>query len=1289
MKRSSLILFFFIFITFCFYSPAWAGSGSTTETFSTTNFKDLTNTDAAWNTGSGLLMLPKKFTGLSGTLESYDILSGGDTGTSTNPTLRMDPQGYPCIVWQDYKYISTWDNHGDIHFTRWNGTTWTKADKATSGFDTFAVGDVENAHDPFMQVDTNGNPYIVWGDSIPGYDAGVFFTRWNGTKWTIANGTTEGYQCAGPVGSADHPRIALDSLNQYPYILWYANNILYFTRWNGTSWAKADGTAGYESITPASSPSDHQMVLDSQNRPCVIWKDWSSGVGNIYFTRWNGTAWTKADGSTPGYEKLSNNISGYVNSPRLVVDSLNNLHIVWADNTPGYYAVFYDKWTGTAWTKTQITNSSGSSSPQIVLGPSDFPYIVYQDSSTWISGKVLYDVLFTRWNGSSWTKADGVTTGYDNISANSGASYQPWIVLDSQNYPCVMWKDSTLKVPSFDNFDIFFSRWNGSIWTEADKKTPGYNYINTSGNSDFDWGCDASYLGLDAQDQAHMIWRDSTGQMETYYARSSSSYFPASSGRSLKINSAGTTVAQAQLSATENKPLNTDIKYFLSANGGGTWESVTGGDLHVFNTRGQDLRWRVDLSTTDVATTAAVDTLGISYYTSSNAPTIGVPEVLWKDKIRWKFTDNATDEIGFRTYSNHGMTEVALTNLTSIEESSLTANTSYSAYAVAYNEYGESIPSANSAWVYTLPASPDASCNRALNTWYGPGTTYKFTNAAAWGAGSVDHYHYFWNQSPTFSFSGSEDTWNTGTKEMSPSGDGSYYMHLLSHNPAQVSGGNKDIGPYQYDSLAPSAPQSLTSTPASWTNTDSFTLNWTNPSDTSGIAGAYYKLDSVPTSNTDGIYTATPSITQISGIMVITEGTHAVYVWLKDNAGNVNYTSRATTNLRLDTTAPSNPTACNGWSDKNKATVISSGGTYNYSNPYFEWSNASDTNSGVAGYYVYYGTDGAADPFIAGTYKIPASYEVTASMNHGQTYHLRIKTKDSAGNTATDTFEAFSYTLVAESSYTTKVGSNEEWSWRVVGSGEKVTSGTPFNWQWRTWKSVPDMKVPSGEAHDWRWADEITKAELTTTAITGVTTNSASSGGSITSDEGSAVTARGVCWNTGGSPTIADSKTTDGSGMGSFTSSLTSLTGGTTYYVRAYATNSLGTAYGNEVSFTTTYYIGQSYGGGIIFYIDGTGQHGYISAASDQSGGETWSNAVSLCNNLVLNGKDDWFLPDLGAFDLLYAQKAVVGGFAVATYWSSTGFNLPWYAYWKYFGDGRVGYADTSLAKPVRAIRAF
>lgn len=93
---------------------------------------------------------------------------------------------------------------------------------------------------------------------------------------------------------------------------------------------------------------------------------------------------------------------------------------------------------------------------------------------------------------------------------------------------------------------------------------------------------------------------------------------------------------------------------------------------------------------------------------------------------------------------------------------------------------------------------------------------------------------------------------------------------------------------------------------------------------------------------------------------------------------------------------------------------------------------------------------------------------------------------------------------------------------------------------------------------------------VTTSNVSNITQNSATCGGNVTSQGSSAVTARGVCWSTSQNPTISDSYTTDGSGTGSFTSSITGLNQGTTYYVRAYATNSDGTAYGNEVSFTTT-----------------------------------------------------------------------------------------------------------------------
>jgi plastocyanin len=97
----------------------------------------------------------------------------------------------------------------------------------------------------------------------------------------------------------------------------------------------------------------------------------------------------------------------------------------------------------------------------------------------------------------------------------------------------------------------------------------------------------------------------------------------------------------------------------------------------------------------------------------------------------------------------------------------------------------------------------------------------------------------------------------------------------------------------------------------------------------------------------------------------------------------------------------------------------------------------------------------------------------------------------------------------------------------------------------------------------------VTLPVLTTDNVNGITRTAAASGGNITSDGGASITSRGVCWSTSSNPTTSDSKTDNGAGVGPFTADLTNLTPNTTYNVRAYATNSDGTNYGNQVTFTT------------------------------------------------------------------------------------------------------------------------
>jgi hypothetical protein len=256
---------------------------------------------------------------------------------------------------------------------------------------------------------------------------------------------------------------------------------------------------------------------------------------------------------------------------------------------------------------------------------------------------------------------------------------------------------------------------------------------------------------------------------------------------------------------------------------------------------------------------------------------------------------------------------------------------------------------------------------------------------------------------------------------------------------------------------------------------------------------------------------------------------------------------------------------------------------------------------------------------------------------------------------------------------------------------------------------------------------------ITTNAVTGITSNSATFGGAISNANGTQIMERGIVYSTTPNPTLSSNKIIIGNGIGTFDTIIGLdydyfhlLNPNTTYYIRAYAlTDNNISAYGNEVSFTTLSVGQDAPGGGIVFFNKGnsTGGWQYLETTqSDQSTVSEWgcygtsipgtqlavgsgeintslivagcneaSFAAKICNDLVSGGQTDWFLPSSYELNLMFFNLHLngIGNFNVSDfYWSSTEINLVG-AWGQYFNDGNQEGNSKNINHAVRAVRAF
>ncbi len=270
---------------------------------------------------------------------------------------------------------------------------------------------------------------------------------------------------------------------------------------------------------------------------------------------------------------------------------------------------------------------------------------------------------------------------------------------------------------------------------------------------------------------------------------------------------------------------------------------------------------------------------------------------------------------------------------------------------------------------------------------------------------------------------------------------------------------------------------------------------------------------------------------------------------------NMTFTTTANpTSLTLPVTqAFASSTLPTGWTTQNTGTSITE-----------RWSMSNTANAGGAAYELkcsYQQVNPGTTRVITPAVNTVGVSSVTFSFKHmldayaaGVT--LRVQTSNDLTNwTNTSWSAATSATNIAAATVNVSVTTNLNSAttyFALVATGDL--------YQIDYWY-VDNISITSGSS--------TTIPTVSTTAASSITASSATSGGNVTADGGATVTERGICYATTANPTTANTKVTSGTGTGSFTANMTGLAANTLYYVRAYAINANGTAYGSQVSFTT------------------------------------------------------------------------------------------------------------------------
>ncbi|UCE37749.1 MAG: Ig-like domain-containing protein [Thermoplasmata archaeon] len=585
------------------------------------------------------------------------------------------------------------------------------------------------------------------------------------------------------------------------------------------------------------------------------------------------------------------------------------------------------------------------------------------------------------------------------------------------------------------------------------------NWYNSSGTLN---GWDILSDGFNFIDLAYLAWQGG----EFYYqmnfssdnisspvvqniALSYSQYLYSGSLESQQLNLASD-VKWKTITWTAFEPLNTNIKFQLNSDstidfvgpGGSasTYYEFSGTDIWSGHDFDSWIQYKVYLDTIDASVSPILEDVTIFYNFIPDAPNLNTPpaDLITNDStpmFRWQFSDSDGFQDGFQVLIdddyNFGSVDYDSGQQSSTDEFwQFPINTGYTEITDGIwfwkvrtrDDDGDWSPYSLN-WSFTIDTtvlSPDEIRADPL-TWTST-NFFEVTWADPTDLSGIAGAYYKLDSPPT---SNTDGTYVPGAvnsiSSITVSGDGEHTIYIwLKDVVNNVDYTNYNTTILYYDSIPPSSPIDITAVPSSWTNDDNFDIYWTNPFDTSGIAGAYMKLDSPPTSNTDfDLSHSDPGINSIGAISVNTEGAHQIYIWLEDNASNTDYSTYNETTLYYDATAPSSPLDVtanpSSWTSTNLFDVL--------------WTNPADL-SGIAG--AFYKLDNPPTSDTDGTYVagggITSLNDITVSGDGAHTIYIWLK--DNASNTDYTTYSTtvLYYDSTAPSTPTDVMGAPDTWA---------------------------------------------------------------------------------------------------------------------------------------------------------------------------------------------------------------------------------------------------------------------